>query len=104
LFNYLLAENIGWVYPDYWLEATSEMDVAELRSLASTLKFRLQESDATINKVTTALDGEMNIESGTSLRLFKHLITRKEIVMDMLGTKISSCTSTKAIKRIVFKN
>ncbi|MGQ4650349.1 TnsA endonuclease C-terminal domain-containing protein [Lyngbya aestuarii] len=98
----LLAENVGWVHPDYWLEATPEMDVAELRSLASTLKFRLQESDATINKVTTALDCEMNIESGTSLRLFKHMVARKEIVMDMLGTKISSCPSTKAIKRIIF--
>jgi hypothetical protein len=98
----LLAENVGWVHPDYWLEATSEMDVAQLHSLANNLKFRLQESDATINKVTTALDGEMNIESGTSLRLFKHLIARKEIVMDMLGTKISSCPSTKAIKRIIF--
>jgi DNA helicase TIP49 (TBP-interacting protein) len=78
------------------------MDVAELRSLANILKFRLQESDATINKVTTALDCEMNIESGTSLRFFKHLIARKEIVMDMLGTKISSCPSTKAIKKIIF--
>jgi hypothetical protein len=98
----LLAENVGWVHPDYWLEATAEMDVAELRSLASTLKFRLQESDATINKVTAALDGEMNIENGTSLRLFKHLVARKEILMDVLGTKISSCPSTKAIKKIIF--
>ena len=98
----LLAENVGWVHLDYWLEATAEMDVTGLRSLASTLKFRLQESDATINKVTAALDGEMNIESGTSLRLFKHLVARKEIVMDVLGTKISSCPSTKAIKRIIF--
>lgn len=98
----LLAENIGWVHPDYWLEATAETDVEGLRSLASTLKFRLQESDGTINQITTALDGEMNIENGTSLRLFKHLVARKEIVMDMLETKISSCPSTKAIKRIIF--
>ncbi len=98
----LLVENIDWIHSAYWLEATSEMDVAELRSLASILKFRLQESDTTINQVTTALDREMNIESGTFLYLFKHLLARKEIIMDMLDTKISGCPSTKTIKKIIF--
>lgn len=98
----LLAENVEWIHSAYRLEANPEMDVAELADLTKILKSRLQESDATINKVTTDLDRERNIQSGTSLYLFKHLIARKEIIMDMLETKISACPSSKAIKEIIF--
>lgn len=97
----LLAENVEWVHSHYWLEATSEMKIKELKSLAKILKFRLQEGDLTINQITTALDKEQNLEMGTCLYLFKHLIARKEIVIDILNTKISSCPSTKLIQRII---
>ncbi|MBS3026948.1 MAG: TnsA endonuclease C-terminal domain-containing protein [Dolichospermum sp. DET50] len=98
----LLAENVEWVHSAYKLEATNEINIEELRDIAQILKSRLQESDTTINRVTTSLDKEMNLESGTSLYIFKHLIARKEILMDMLGTKISSCPSTTVIQKIVF--
>jgi len=98
----LLAENVEWVHSAYKLEATTEMDIKELRYLGNILKSRLQESDATINRVTTALDKDMNIEPGTSLYLFRHLIARKEIIMDMLATKTSSCPSSREIKKIIF--
>jgi hypothetical protein len=97
----ILAGNIEWIHSAYRLEANTEMDIAELRSLAMILKSRLQENKNTINKVTTALDREMNLESGTSLYLFRHLLARKEILMDM-ETKISACSSLTAVKRIVF--
>lgn len=99
----LLALNIEWIHPAYFLEATPEMDVTALRALSNILKSRLQNSsDATINSVTTRLDREMNIEAGTSLMLFKHLLANKEIVMDMVSTKISGCPSVKAIQQIKF--
>ncbi len=78
------------------------MDVEELRTLSIILKSRLQKSSATINKVTSALDREMNIEAGTSLMLFKHLLAIKEIVMDLVSTKISGCLDVQAIKQIIF--
>lgn len=93
----LLAENIEWIHAAYRLEPTAEMNVLELRSLFNILKFRLSKSNGTINQVTTALDREMNIEPGTSLYLFKHLLARKEILMDMLTQKVSGCPSTQAI-------
>lgn len=98
----LLAANVEWIHSAYWLEATNDMTTEELESISSILKFRLQESDLPINRVTTALDREMNLESGTTLYLFKHLVARKEIMMDMLETKISGCPSTKAIQKIIF--
>jgi hypothetical protein len=97
----VLVGNIEWIHSAYKLEVNTEVDIAELHSLAAILKSRLQENNNTINQVTTALDREMNVESGTSLYLFKHLLARKEILMDM-ETKISAYSSVKAIKRIVF--
>jgi hypothetical protein len=96
----ILARNIEWVHSAYRLEMNTEMDIAELHSLASILKSKLQENNNTINKVTTALDQEMNLESGTSLYLFRHLLAKKEIIIDM-EAKISACSSVEAIKRIV---
>jgi uncharacterized protein with HEPN domain len=62
------------------------------------LKFRLQETELSINQITTALDVEHHLDGGSFLSIFKHLIARKEIVMDMLSTNISSCSSAKLIQ------
>lgn len=97
-----LAENVEWIHTAYKLEENADINVEEVRNIANILKSRLQESDATINRITTALDKDMNIESGTSLYLFRHLIARKEIILDMLATKISSCPSAREIKKIIF--
>lgn len=97
-----LAENVDWIHTAYKLEETADINVEELRNIANILKLRLQESDATINRITTALDKDMNIESGTSLYLFKHLIARKEIILDISATKISSSPSAREIKKIIF--
>lgn len=97
-----LAENVEWVHSAYRLEANSEMDVAQLRELSTILKSKLQEEDTTINRITTALDKEMNINPGTSLYVFKHLIAKKEIIVDLLEIKLSACPSTQVIKKIIF--
>ncbi|MEH1768392.1 TnsA endonuclease C-terminal domain-containing protein [Nostoc sp.] len=98
----LLAENVEWIHTAYKLEENADIKLEELRNIANILKSRLQESDASINRITTDLDKNMNIESGTSLYLFRHLIAKKEIIMDMLVTKISSCPSSREIKKIIF--
>jgi hypothetical protein len=98
----LLAENVEWIHSAYKLEANSEMDIAQLHELATILKSRLQEQDTAINRVTTALDKEMNIKSGTSLYIFKHLIAAKKIIINMLETKVSACPSSKVIEKIIF--
>lgn len=97
-----LAENVEWIHTAYKLEESSDINVEELRNIAAILKSKLQESDVSINWITTALDKDMNIESGTSLYLFRHLIARKKIILDMLATKISSSPSAREIKKIIF--
>lgn len=97
-----LVKNVEWVHSSYKLEANAEMDVDELCEVANILKFKLQENDSTINRITNALDKDMNLETGTSLYLFRHLIANKKIIMDMQASKIHSSISAKEIQRIIF--
>lgn len=101
-YSKLLAENVNWVYASYWLELPSGMSAEDFQSLAKILKFRLQETELSINQITTALDIEHNLEGGSFLYIFKHLVARKEIIMDMLNTNISSCSSAKSIQKIIY--
>lgn len=99
----ILADNIEWIHSAYRLEGTNGIDVAQMQSLANALKYRLQESDVTaISQVATAFDNDMNIEPGISLYLFKHLVVHKQIIIDMMTTKISGFSSTRDIERIIF--
>lgn len=100
-YSKLLTENVKWVHADYWLEVPAEMSVEDFQSLTKILKLRLQETELSINQITTALDGEHHLEGGSFLSILKHLIARKEVVMDMLNTNISSCSSAKSIQRII---
>ncbi|MEH2336418.1 TnsA endonuclease C-terminal domain-containing protein [Nostoc sp.] len=99
----ILADNIEWIHSAYRLEGTNGIDVAQIQSLANALKYRLHESDlTTISQVAAAFDNDMNIEPGTSLYLFKHLVAHKQIIMDMMGTKIFGLSSTRDIEKIIF--
>ena len=84
----ILAKNVEWIHSAYWLEPTETMNVEALQSLANIFKFRLQESNGIITQVTKDFDTKMNIESGTSLYLFKHLVANREIIIDMGSTLI----------------
>ena len=98
----LLVKNVEWVHSSYKLEATTEMNIDDLHEVANILTSKLQESDSTIIRITNALDKKMNLEVGTSLYLFKHLIANKKIIMDMKTTKISSSIPISKIQRIIF--
>jgi len=93
----VLVKNIEWVHSAYRLEESNGKDIEELNGIVRTLKSRLQQHATTVRKVTQNLDREMNLESGTSLYLFKHLIARKEIVVDLLAKKVSRDLPTEEI-------
>ncbi|MHB1393467.1 MAG: TnsA endonuclease C-terminal domain-containing protein [Clostridia bacterium] len=97
------VKNIDWVYFDYRLEPTHELRVEELLYLGELLKDRLCNVEKKIVQVTKEFDKEMNIESGTGLTLFKHLVARKEISMDMMS-KLCVMSSTTDITNIIRKN
>lgn len=91
----IFASNVEWIHPNYHLESTPNADIVELRRIASTLKEKLLVENTTVTQITTALDKEMNLEAGTALYLFKHLVARKEIIVDLFSSKISSKTNIR---------
>jgi len=97
------AQNVEWIHSSYNLEPTKELDVEELLSVGELLKDRLSKVDGYIRNVTNALDREMNIEAGTSLYIFKHLVAQKEIIIDM-KQKLSIKTPVQNIKKIIKNN
>ena len=96
----VLVDNLEWIHGSYWLEGTPEMDTENLKLLAETLKKRLQELNAPIQQVTNNLDQENNLENGTFFSLFKYLLARKQVEIDMSETKITGKNSTNSIKKI----
>lgn len=96
--NKIFASNLDWIHPKYHLESTESTNIIELCHI---LTEKLQVKNTTVTNVTTALDKEMNLETGTALSLFRHLVARKKIIVDLFNTKISSNLSTQAIQKIV---
>jgi hypothetical protein len=94
-----LAANIDVIHSAYKLEATPEMDIPNLLLLARTLKDRLRTGNGSISGITTKLDEEMNLSGGTSLAVFKHLLARKEVLLDM-SKKLDFTCSVKSIQAI----
>jgi hypothetical protein len=75
------------------------MDIANLLLLARVLKDKLQTGNGSISGLTTKLDEEMNLSSGTSLSVFKHLIARKEVLLGMTK-RLDFTRSVKTIQGI----
>ncbi len=97
-----LASNIEWAYYSYNLSGGVNEDEEILLYYGELLKERLATLDSRIVTVCSRLDSEMNLETGTSLHIFKYLLTRKEIVMDMFTKPCTSC-STNSITKIIKK-
>lgn len=95
-----LAKNIEWIYTAYRLNPAEEMDGNELAALSSILKHKLQQrNEISIRQITSSLDKEMNLEIGTSLFVFRHLVARKELIMNM-EQKIDVSKPASIIERI----
>lgn len=97
----ILVDNIQWIHPAYKWELAEEKTKDNCSYLGNILKEKLVTKKVKINTITTALDKEIGITSGTFLSLFKHLVAKKEIIVDMLENKISSSSSTTIIKRVI---
>lgn len=99
----VLAKNVGWFHEFYWLNPTEELSVKDQLEAGEMLKERLANSNASINTVTKALDRELNVMSGTAIKVFSYLLARKEISMDM-NSKIHLGLSASMITNITFRD
>lgn len=90
----ILAQNIEWIHSSYNFDDTQQ----NIHTLKTILKEELNRRNTSIEEVTSGLDNAMNLELGTSLSIFKHLLARKEIYCDMSSKKISTKFPTSFIK------
>lgn len=97
------VSNIEWAYYSYYLDSYNELSIQELPYYGEILKERLQEYDGRIVHVASAFDKEMNLIPGTALDILKHLIARKEVIMDMQSKRCIE-NVTGSIKKIKKKN
>lgn len=93
-----LTQNINWLHTYYHLNPTEELSIKELHYYAEIIKKKLSESIKPIRKVLSLVDEEHNLETGTSLNLFRHLLARKEIIMDMNKKIYEGCSAGEILK------
>lgn len=91
-----LVRNIIWVYSNYTIE---NLDKQYLSYWKEILKQKLAIKDVSIGAILFQVDNDLNLDAGSSLSLLKHLIARKEIIVDMEADIDIHC-STSIIKGI----
>ncbi|MDJ0637136.1 MAG: TnsA endonuclease N-terminal domain-containing protein [Xenococcaceae cyanobacterium MO_188.B29] len=97
----IFASNIQWVHSDYHWKLSEEQNNENCYYLNNILKERLNNKKSKISTITTALDKDMSWEIGTSLSLFKHLVAKQEIIIDMFQSKIADRLAANIIKEII---
>lgn len=83
----LMVKNIEWIHSAYNLEENQETSKEDLHHMSEILRAKLAIGTSTVGKVANNLDIEMNVEAGTSLYLFRHLVAKKLISVNMSDEK-----------------
>lgn len=81
-----LSENISWVYEHYYLEGIENVTLVKVF-----LKFLMnfQQADKNLISLCNEFDEKYNLDVGTSINYFKHLVARKVISVDMIEKKLN---------------
>lgn len=99
------AKNIEWMHSVLTMEEHNDFRKDELNELSYGLLNRFSNTDETIRKVVSQFERDYGLESGSGLFLFKYLIAKKRIMLDMnevINTsKSCSCLSMSEINQEV---
>ncbi|MBC9784294.1 TnsA endonuclease N-terminal domain-containing protein [Heliobacterium chlorum] len=87
--NNVLASNVEWIHPAFWLDGVIELEADEEKRLLANLVQSILRHNGTVQSLVGQLDQEYRMESGTYLALFKHLLARKQIRTDFAEQKIT---------------
>lgn len=97
----IFSKNVEVFRDDYDLNAQSDADQEIIELVIELLKERLTQPKTTIAKITSQLDREFNLEQGTSMKVFRHLVARKIIVLEMFEKKFTGRMTTEKIYKIL---
>ena len=78
--NVIRAKNIEWVHSAKTLDGLSTHNVSRLTKIFVEW---LDSSHKSVRDVTNALDSQFNLDPGSGLLLFRHLIANKQVLVNM---------------------
>lgn len=85
--NKVLAKNISFFHSYYNLEeldSFADIDEAEFGDLVLEYVRRIVDAQASVREVASLFDKDMNLQKGTGIAIFKHLLAKKIIFTDLL--------------------
>lgn len=77
------AKNIEWIHPARFLEETTDFSKGDISYLTKILMESFYKNTKVIREITSSFDAQLNLEAGSGLLLFKHLLATKQIKIDM---------------------
>jgi TnsA endonuclease C terminal/TnsA endonuclease N terminal len=77
------AKNIEWVHPAKFLTETTDFTESDVGYLQSSLMESFSGNTRAIRDITSVFDNQLNLEAGSGLLIFKHLLATKQIKIDM---------------------
>lgn len=97
----IFSKNVSFFRNYYDLNSQSAAEQEIIEVVTALLKERLTQPNITIAKITSQLDSELNLERGTSMTVFHHLVARKIVVLEMFEQKFSGSMTTQKIYQIL---
>lgn len=95
------AKNIEWLYSSKTLDGINiRSDLFEI--LFTSIKHAFEKTSLSVLQITQKIDADYNLQRGTSLKLFKHLVFIKQINLDIKGKLDLSQPRCVAISQPVF--
>lgn len=91
------AKNIEWIHPARFLNETTDFTESDISYLTEILIESFRGSNRAIRNITNTFDNQLNLEAGSGLLLFKHLLATKQIKIDM-HKKIDLNESAETLK------
>jgi hypothetical protein len=78
-----IVNNLIWLEESWELNNIIDFSESDISTLIDILKEKIQAKESTIYKLTASLDKQYRVETGTFLHLFKHLVFKKELRIDI---------------------
>lgn len=101
----VLTYNLNLIHGDLRLEATTQNSIEELQLCIPEVKEyfnKFENCEKPIHSITDYLDGTLKLQEGTAFRIFKHLIARKEIIVDLETVQLDENPSMTLVKQVIF--
>jgi hypothetical protein len=80
-----MVNNLIWLEESWELNNIIDFTDSDIATLVDILKENIQIKVSTIYSLTASLDKQYRVETGTFLHLFKHLVFKKELGIDIMN-------------------